>query len=321
MQNAPILTAETFANRPPETYHANYFAMYSSVFGGIVIDPRLMLVPMDDHLVHRGDGVFETLKMVNGRIYLAHEHIARLFTSAERIGLKSPWTEAEILTLMRQAARAAKQKSALIRVLLSRGSGSLGVNPYDCPAPGLFILVHKLLPSFMEAHPGGARVKTSAIPIKPGFFANAKTCNYLPNVLMKKEAVDAGVDFTLSFDERGRVAEGATENFGLLTRNRELLVPKVDRILAGTTMLRVLELAREHLLGPYLDRVDHADLNRKHIHQCAEAYIFGTTPDVTAVIEFDGRRIGDGKPGPIFQRLSELLRNDILESADHHAEV
>jgi branched-subunit amino acid aminotransferase/4-amino-4-deoxychorismate lyase len=316
-----ILRPEQILAAPPAPYQSNYYAMYSSAFGGIVTDPRVMLVPMDDHLVHRGDGVFETVKLVRSRIYMLREHIARLFASADRISLKAPGTADEIAGIIRETARASGQTDALIRILLSRGPGSLGVNPYDCPSPGLYVMVHKLLPSFMDAHPGGARVRSSAIPVKPGFFANAKTCNYLPNVLMKKEAVDAGVDFTISFDERGHVAEGATENIGVLTKRRELLVPKVDRILAGTTMLRVLDLAREKLLGPYLDLVDHAELNRKHLHQAAEVFIFGTTPDVTAVVEFDGKPIGKGKPGPIFGMLGDLLRRDILEGSGHHVEV
>lgn len=315
------LRPEDILSLPPADHQANYYAMYSSVWDGIVTDPRLMLVPVDDHLVHRGDGVFETIKVVGGRAYLLREHLARLLSSASRIGLVSAWGEGELIELVRATARAGNRPDALVRVLLARGPGGMGVNPYECPRPALYVMAHRLSPSFMELHPDGARAASSAIPVKAGFFANAKTCNYLPNVLMKKEAVDAGVDFTISFDERGHVAEGATENIGVLTKRRELLVPKVDRILAGTTMLRVLDLAREHLLGPYLDRVDHAELNRTHLHRAAEAFIFGTTPDVTAVVEFDGKKIGDGRPGAIFQRLSELLRRDIHEGAEHHTEV
>ena len=321
MHTPPILGPEQFLARPVQPFQAAYFAMFSSVFGGIVTDPRLMVVPMDDHLVHRGDGVFETVKIVSNRIYLLRQHVARLFASAERIGLNPKWTADEIGSLVQATARAAKRPDALVRILLSRGPGSLGVNPYDCPEPALHIMVHKLVPSFMDAHPAGARIRSSAVPVKPGFFANAKTCNYLPNVLMKKEAVDAGVDFTVSFDERGHVAEGATENIGVLTKKRELLVPKVDRILAGTTMLRVLELAREELIGPYLDRVDHAELNRKDLQHAGECFIFGTTPDVTAVVEFDGRTIGDGAPGPVFKHLSELLLRDIREGKSHSVAV
>jgi branched-subunit amino acid aminotransferase/4-amino-4-deoxychorismate lyase len=298
-----------------------YYAMYSAAWNGIVTDPRLMLVPVDDHLVHRGDGVFETLKCVGGRIFLAAEHVTRLFRSDAAIGLQPPWTPEDVLDRMVQTVRAGRQRDCLVRILLSRGPGSFGVNPYDCPRPGLYVIAHALSPSFMTSHPAGARVRTSAIPVKAGLLATVKSCNYLPNALMKKEAVDAGVDFTVNLDEHGFLGEGGTENIGLLTRAGALRVPKTGRILPGTTMLRVLELARRHLLGSALQQVEHADLTAADLAQAAEAFIFGTTPDVTAVVEFDGRAIGDGKPGPVWRQLSELLAHDIRDGGGPHVSI
>ena len=300
---------------PEQPYHRAYYAMYSSLWNEVVTDPRHMLVPVDDHLVHRGDGVFETLKCVDGRIYLGMEHLARLEASAARIGLRLPWTREQLVDLLRRTVRAGGRRDCLLRILLSRGPGSFGVNPYDCPAPGLYIIAHQLTPPFMAGHPGGARVRSSAIPVKAGFFANVKSCNYLPNALMKKEAVDAGVDFTVGFDERGLLAEGATENIGLLTARRELLAPRTDRILAGTTMLRVMELARPLIAAGQLARVDHADLGREDLRDAAEIFIFGTTPDVTAVVEFDGRPVSDGTPGPVWRLLHDLLQRDLRNPA------
>lgn len=323
MKSLPLLSAE-----PPPwlatargPHHENYYAMFASGWNGIVTEPLLMSVPVDDHLVHRGDGVFETLKCVSGRIYLCREHIVRLFASAEKIGLTPAWSHEEIVEITRQTVRAGGRRDCLVRILLSRGPGSFGVNPYDCPRPGLYVIAHKLAPPFMDAHPGGAKCRTSAIPVKPGLFATSKTCNYLPNALMKKEAVDAGVDFTISLDERGRIAEGATENLGLLTQRHELLVPTRDRILAGTTMLRVLDLAR-----PLVERGELADagpreIGRDDVLAAREAFIFGTTPDVTAVVEFDGKPVGDGRPGPVWRILSDLLRRDLFEGRTHHVEV
>jgi branched-chain amino acid aminotransferase len=315
MDLAGRLMAPSSAPRPA------YYAMYSSAWDGIVTDPRLMMVPVDDHLVHRGDGVFETLKCVGGRIYLAAEHVTRLFRSAAAIGLTPPWPGEEVIAAMVQTVRAGRQRDCLVRILLSRGPGSFGVNPYDCPRPGLYIIAHGLPPPFMTAHPAGARVRTSAIPVKAGWFATAKTCNYLPNALMKKEAVDAGVDFTVNVDEHGFLGEGGTENIGILTHEGALRVPRTGRILPGTTMLRVLELARRHLLGSALHQVEHADLTAADLATAAEAYIFGTTPDVTAVIEFDGKPIGDGRPGPLWRQLSALLTRDILEGLGPHVSV
>lgn len=310
MKALPILTrADLPFQRQP--YHDEYFAMYSSAWGGIVTDPALMCVPMDDHLVHRGDGVFETIKCVDGAIYCLKPHLDRLFFSAGRIGLTSPWTAEDLTDIMLQTIRATGRRDALVRVILSRGPGSLGVNPYDCPRPGLYILAHQLKPSFMEVHPEGARVISSKVPVKPGYFANIKSCNYLPNVLMKKEAADAGADFSVSFDERGFLAEGATENAGILTQDGILIVPTADRILMGTTMMRALDLSKSLVGKGLLRDVRTGAISREAIVASREMFIFGTTPDVTAVTKFDEKPLGDGRPGPAFQELSRLLTADI----------
>ncbi|HEY8240367.1 MAG TPA: aminotransferase class IV, partial [Kiritimatiellia bacterium] len=205
MRDISRLTAENAADRlraARQPFHDEYYAMYSSAWDGIVTDPTLMVVPMDDHLVHRGDGVFETIKCVAGKIYCLEAHLDRLFFSAGKIGLQSAWPREEIRDTIIQTVRAGGRKDCLVRAILSRGPGSLGVSPYDCPRPGLYVLAHQLKPPFMELHPEGAHVVTSKVPVKPGYFANIKSCNYLPNVLMKKEASDQGADFSLSFDER-----------------------------------------------------------------------------------------------------------------------
>jgi branched-chain amino acid aminotransferase len=164
----------------------------------------------------------------------------------------------------------------------------------------------------MEAHPEGARLRTSSIVAKPSFYAAVKSCNYLPNVLMKKEAVDLSVDFVVAFDEKGFLAEGATENVGIVTRQRELLFPKLEGILSGTTMLRVMELAKKRLLKTgELTKVGFEDISRRDVRNAAEILIVGTTPNVTMVREFDGKPVGTGKAGRIYEKLSDLLLEDI----------
>lgn len=296
-------------------FHASYFAMYSSVFGGLVTDPALMVVPVDDHMVHRGDGVFETFKCVDGALYNLRAHLDRLVHSAQGIALAPPCGRAELENIVVQTVRAAGRRDALVRVLLSRGPGSLGVNPYDCPSPALYVVVSEFKKPFMELHPEGASVVTSSVPVKPRPFSNIKSVNYLFNVLMKKEAVDAGADFTVAFDENGHLAEGPTENAGIVTREGVLRVPKPERILAGTTMLRVIDLCARPEGRAAVKRAEHADIGREDVRGAAEMLIFGTTPDVTAVVRFDGRPVGDGRPGPAFRALSALLRDDLLRNA------
>ncbi|HPC20193.1 MAG: aminotransferase class IV [Kiritimatiellae bacterium] len=297
-------------------YHANYYAMYSSWWGGITTEPNLMVVPVDDHMVHRGDGLFETFKCVDGAVYNLEAHLARLENGAKAIALEMPWSREDIRRIIGEVLQAGGQRDALIRVFVSRGPGGHSANPYECPVPLLMVLAIRLPPPFMQAHPEGARVGMSAVPNKEGMFAQVKSVNYLPNVLMKKQAVDAGVDFMLGFDKDGHMTELPTENFGIVTAARVLQVPRPDHILLGTTMLRVLELAREKLVpAGVLAGVEQADVPRSELEQAAEMLVFGTSPHVTAVTVFAGRPVGDGKPGPVWRELSRLFEEDLKNPA------
>jgi len=305
----PVLAA---ALRRP--HQQGYFAMYSSLYGGIVTDPALMLLPIDDHMVHRGDGIFEALKSVNGSLYNLEGHIDRLEQSGKALSLSLPVSRQALKDTVVETMRAAGKPDCTIRIYVSRGPGSFGVNPYDCPSSQLYVVVTSVGTPFMALHPQGGRVRTSLVAAKPAAMSHIKNCNYAPNVLMKKEAVDAGVDFTAGFDENGFLTEGAIENMGIVTADRRLLFPKLDRILAGTTMLRVIELARSLVPAGALTRVSFADISREDIRAAAEYIITGTTLNVVAGVEFDGSPIGTGKPGPIHAALTALLDRDMREN-------
>jgi len=303
------------SNRP--AYQQNYYAMYSSWWDSITTDPNLMTVPVDDHMVHRGDGLFETLKCVDGFIYNLDAHLDRLEGGAKTIGLKMPWSREDIRSIIRAVIQAGKHPDALVRIFVSRGPGGHSANPYECPKPLLMVLSIRLSAPFMELHPDGAKVGVSSVPTKEGLFAQVKSVNYLPNVLMKKQAVDAGVDFMLGFDKNGHMTELPTENFGIVTADHILRVPRPDHILLGTTMQRVLRLAREQLMpAGILAGVEEANVPRNELEQAVEMLIFGTTPHVAAVTEFAGHPVGDGQPGPVWQELSRAFELD-LRNPDH----
>jgi branched-subunit amino acid aminotransferase/4-amino-4-deoxychorismate lyase len=302
-------------------FHRNYFAMYSSVLGGVVTDPALMQVPADDHAVHRGDGIFETFKCVNGSIYNMAAHLDRLQESAERLSLVPPCSLAQIGDVAVETVRAGGQPNCLVRVVVSRGPGSFGVDPYDCPETQLYIVACDLHTPFMEEHPEGARVITSTIPVKHPLLATTKTCNYLPNMFMRKEAVDAGVDFVMAFDDGGFLAEGSTENIGIVTEDKRLLFPERRCVLSGTTMLRVIELAQTLVDGEQLTEVASVDISGKDVVSAAEILITGTTRNVVAATELDGNPVGDGRPGPLYAKLAELLLNDIADNEARNTEV
>jgi len=295
-------------------YQKTYFAMYSSVYGGMVTDPRLMMLPIDDHMVHRGDGVFEALKAVDGNIYNLNAHLERLVNSAHGIALDLPVSLGELTNIIIETAHHAGHPTCMIRIYVSRGPGGFGVNPYECPAPQLYVVITQLGTPFMTLHPDGARICTSAIQAKSTDMAQIKNCNYAPNVLMKKEAVDQKFDFSMGFDERGFLTEGATENMGIVTKDQRLLFPNLGRILTGTTMLRTLALSQELVREGGLSFAGLANITLQDILAARELIITGTTINVVAGVEYDGHTIGTRKPGPIYQRLASLLEKDMKEN-------
>lgn len=301
----------TVLDKVRKPYHDRYLAMYSSVLGGVVTDPMLMSVPVDDHLVHRGDGIFEAFKSIDGRIYNMHAHIKRLENSARILHFKMRLSPEDIEKLVIETVRVTGKKDCLIRILISRGPGSFCVNPAMCDGPQVYITVSVLCKPFMEEHPEGAAVGISKIPAKDPFFATIKSCNYLPNALMKYETVISGTNFMVGVDEKGFITEGATENMGIVTREKALVFPRLDGILEGTTMMRVAELAKTLRKSNVLKDVSFRDITVKEMKQASEIIIVGTTINIVAVRKFDGASVGDGKPGPIYSRLNDLLYDDM----------
>jgi len=297
------------------------FAMYSSVTGGITTDPALMCVPVDDHVVHRGDGVFESFKCVRGGIYNLKAHLSRLEKSCGMLGMSLPVSLEELEDITIQTVRAGGRCDALVRLLVTRGTGTMGVNPYECLGTEIYVVVYELPKKNVSALLTGARIRTSSIPMKPGFFATVKSCNYLPNVLMKKEAVDAGVDFVVSVDENGNLGEGATENVGVVTQERELLMPPAERVLAGTTAKRALELAQQLVRNGLIVRAEFRAVPMEIVRNAKEIHIYGTTPNLIPVIELDGKPVGNGRPGPVAVRLASLLQADMSTESDRLTKV
>lgn len=304
-----------------KSYHQDYLAMYSSVLGGVVTHPFLMTVPVDDHMVHRGDGIFEAFKCVNGNIYNLRGHLERLERSARAVYLKLPNTLEQIADLVVGTIRIAGVRDCLIRLFVSRGPGGFTTNPYECPSSQIYIVICR--PSeYPEAHyKKGVAIKSSDIPIKRSYFANIKSCNYLPNVLMKKEAVDAGVQYTISIDENGFLGEGSTENIGLVTSVLTLKLPRFSRILKGTTVTRVAELAESLVLEGKLKQVVFEDITLNEAYSGSEILLFGTTFDILPAVIFDGHPIGSGSPGPVYHLLREMLEKDIKGNSALHTTV
>jgi 4-amino-4-deoxychorismate lyase len=289
----------------------NYFAMYSTWWGGIVTDPSLMLLPIDDHQVHRGDAVFEAMKSVNGKIYLEQEHLDRLDRSAHAISLKNPLNRNQMKEILHETLKVAKKvsghKDAILRLYLSRGPGSFSPSPYDTEGAQVYLVVTKLQPYSQQKIETGVSLALSKVLPKEPWLAQIKSCNYLQNVFMKKEAVDLGVDFTVGVNLEGFITEGSTENLVILTKNGDLLRPKSETVLMGTTMLRAFELAK-NLAG--IKSCQEKSFTIQDLKEAQEVMMIGTTIDVLSVTKFENTPIGDGKPGLISQKLCKLIMED-----------
>lgn len=305
----PIIDDETVFKKMTalkNNYNEEYYAFYSSWFGGIVKNPGLMLLPIDDHIVHRGDGVFDAMKAVGRSVYLLEEHLQRLFNSAEKVALKSPLDIHQLKDVILATLKAANRKEAMIRIFLSRGPGSFSVSPYDSIAPQIYVIVTRLTVPAAEKYAHGVVIGKSIIPVKPSWMAQTKSCNYLPNVLMKKEAIDRHLDFVIGVDADGHITEGPTENIMIVDKNGVIVHPKWNHILRGETMVRVCELARENGMATAVRAISITDLQKAQ-----EVMITGTSQNVLPVVKFEGVKIGDGKPGNISRKLNKILLNDI----------
>jgi branched-chain amino acid aminotransferase len=295
--------------------------MYSSQWPGYTFDPALMTVPLDDHLVHRGDGVFDTFRCVQGRLYQFEQHLERLEGSARAISLSMPLEYDRIRDIVGELVVRGGEPDCVVRVTMSRGPGSFSTNPYDCPATQLYVVVLRYKGVPLSTVQEGTCVITSRIPVKRSFFARIKSCNYLPNVLMKMEAVKAGCPYAVALDEEGFLAEGSTENVGILSEEGILKFPGFERTLAGTTVMRLFDLAdsleREgRIAGVRFDRIPPED-----VYRAREVMLMGTSINVLPVVKFDGHAIGDGTPGPVSSRLSALLWKDMTENAEMLTEL
>lgn len=302
-----VLSAEQILERlkaqPPVASHK---ACYLSWFGGIVTDPRLMLIPLDDHMVHRGDGVFEAVKFKNKKPYLLGPHLKRLQDSARFISLEIPGGIERVAQKVHDTVEVSGLENGLIRIFVSRGGGSFSTNPYDCAEPGLAVAVVELKSPAAEKYQKGVKIGRSEVAPKPDRWSQIKSCNYLPNVMMKKESVDRGLDFTVSFTEDGYLAESSTENIIIVDSHGNLCRPKLARILKGCTMTRVFELAQKHHVTQTFER----DITEKDIETAREVMMVGTTLDVLPVTEYEKKKIGAGVVGPIAHKLQDLLLKD-----------
>ncbi|KAK9907853.1 hypothetical protein M0R45_000040 [Rubus argutus] len=256
-----------------------YPAMYSSTYGGIILDPALMVIPIDDHMVHRGHGVFDTAIILNGYLYELDVHLNRFLRSASKARITSPFDRSTLRSI-------------------------LGV-----PTSAFYAVV---IDEDFDQCKEGVKVITSTIPMKSSEMATMKNVNYLPNVLAKLEAEDKGAFASIWVDEKGYIAEGPNVNVAFVTHEKELVVPFFDKILSGCTVLRLLELAPKLVEQGRLKCVRTGNLTVEEAKGSAEMMFVGSTLPLLPIIAWDEQPIGDGKVGELTMALSDLVWDDMV---------
>jgi 4-amino-4-deoxychorismate lyase len=301
-------------NRLRARQPVKYFAFYSSQLGGVVTDPALMVIPFDDHMVHRGHGIFDTAGLVDGKIYDLEAHLDRFILSAERSKLRLPGSREEIRDIIVKTTAASGRRDGSIRYWLSSGPGSLELSPAAGSEPGFFVMVFGGLSYPERWYTEGVRVMTTTYPIKPPLYAITKTTNYLPNVLMQMEAKEAGFDNGVFIEPSGHVGESSNMNVAFVSKEGVLMHPKFDRILSGCTSLRLLELAPALKDQGLLEGVMVRDIPLAEARASREMLLLGSSVKVAPIVRWDAQPIGDGKPGPVAKALLQLLEEDMRTS-------
>jgi branched-chain amino acid aminotransferase len=262
-----------------------------------------------DHGFLYGDGVFEGIRVYSGNVFRLHEHIDRLYNSAKSILLTIPYTKEEMIDYIIETIRRNQYQDAYIRLVVSRGVGDLGLDPYRCKTPQVVIIVEPLALFPKHLYETGIEVVTVATRRNRSdvLSPKVKSLNYLNNVLVKIEAHLANVSEALILNDQGYVAEGSGDNVFIIKDQVVYTPPGYVGALEGITRQAIIEIAQD--LG-YV--VKEEPFTRHDVYVADEVFLTGTAAEVIAVVKVDGRVIGEGVPGPHTKRLLEEFRRRVV---------
>jgi branched-chain amino acid aminotransferase len=276
---------------------------------GKFVDSSEAKVSVFDHGLLYGDGVFEGIRLYGGNIFRLEEHLERLEYSAKAIMLELPLTRDEIRAATCETCRQNGLTDAYIRLVVTRGVGDLGLAPWLCPKPTIFIIASKISLYPKEHYDNGLAIVT--VPtrrIGPASLPPAiKSLNYLNNILGKIEAKLFGALEAIMLNEQGYVAECTADNVFIVHKGTIITPASSQGALKGITRGAVIDIAAE--LGVPLQE---SDMTRYDIWCADECFLTGSGAEVIPVVKLDGRVIGSGKPGPITHRVLEAFRRRVL---------
>ena len=275
---------------------------------GTIVDEADAKISVFDHGLLYGDGIFEGIRFYNGRVFRLTEHIERLYLSAKALLLKMPWTLEEVCNATLETVRANGLTDGYVRLVVTRGIGDLGLNPYLCPKPSMFIIASGITLYPVELYENGLEVVTCSTrrPTPASLSPQVKSLNYLNNVMAKVEALKAGAKEGLMLNEQGYVAECTGDNVFIVKKGEVITPPVSDGSLDGITRQVIFELCAE--LGI---TIREASMARYDVYTADESFLTGTAAETIPMVKLDEREIGDGKPGPISLRLIEAYRQKV----------
>jgi branched-chain amino acid aminotransferase len=272
---------------------------------GKIVDEADAKISVFDHGLLYGDGVFEGIRFYNGRVFRCEEHIRRLFDSAQAIALKIPMTPEAVTEAMMQTIRANGLHEGYVRLVVTRGVGELGLNPYLCERASVIVIASTIKLYPQEKYEMGLNLVTCSTrrPPPAALSPAVKSLNYLNNVMAKIEAIHGGAEEGVMLNEQGFVAECTGDNLFIIRDGRIFTPPVSAGALNGITRRVMFEIAAE--LG--IDLLEQ-NLTRYDIYTADECFLTGTAAEVVPVAQYDRRVIGKEVPGPITARFLERFR-------------
>jgi branched-chain amino acid aminotransferase len=273
-----------------------------------LVDKEQANVSVFDHGLLYGDGVFEGIRVYSGKIFELEAHLKRLWDSAKVIRLVIPMTVDQMKDALDQTVQANHIVNGYIRLVVTRGIGDLGLNPFLCKQACIVIIAAHIQLYPQELYEKGLKV-ISASTVRNHPMAippQVKSLNYLNNILAKIESLDVGADEAILYNQEGYVAEASGDNVFIVRSGIVYAPPIQDGSLGGITRQIVMRLAAKENL-PVVEK----NLTRFDLYVADEFFLTGTGAEVIGVVEIDKRIIGDGKPGPI----TKLLRKKFFEYA------
>ncbi len=273
---------------------------------GKLVAPQQATVSIFDHGVLYGDGVFEGLRQYHGRVFRLSDHIKRLYASARAIRLEIPYSPEAIKAAIEETLQANKLVDSYIRLVVTRGGGSLDISPATCGTPGVFIIAGSIAMYPEDTYRQGMAIITASTPriAAAALSPRIKSLNYLNNIMAKWEAIDAGVAEAVMLNHLGFVCECTADNI-FIVRDGQLITPAEESgILLGVTRSVVLELAAKAEIP-----TRQTNLTRYDLYTADECFLTGTGAEIVPVVDVDKRLIGDGKPGAITRQLTQAFHD------------